>query len=222
MSAARESDAEQLVHVVREADGEPAGALVLLHGRGTDERDLLPVLDVLDPERRLVGLTPGAPLVFGPGQRHWYVVPRVGYPDPDTFHAAYAQLTAFLDGWLAAREIGWERTLVGGFSMGCVMSYATALGPGRPSPAGILAMSGFIPTVAGWEPELDARAGLPVLIAHGARDPIISVQFARAARERLSAAGLAVEYHESQAAHHIDPRTVPALVDWVARTAPRS
>ena len=121
----------------------------------------MPVLDVLDPERRLVGLTPGAPLPGPGGGRWWYHVPRVGFPDPATFHSAYPLLTGFLDGWLAARGIGWERTVIGGFSMGCVMSYATALGPGRPSPAGMLAISGFLPTVDGWEPELDGRAACP-------------------------------------------------------------
>jgi phospholipase/carboxylesterase len=49
----------ELVHRVREPAGEPEGALVLLHGRGVDEGDLYPLLDELDPERRLVGLTPG-------------------------------------------------------------------------------------------------------------------------------------------------------------------
>ncbi|MDQ3850204.1 MAG: phospholipase [Actinomycetota bacterium] len=209
-----------LVHRVREAAGEPAGALVLLHGRGADERDLEPVLGLLDPERRLVGLTPGAPLHLPPGGRHWYVVPRVGHPDPDTFHSSYAELTAFLDRWLAERGIGWERTILGGFSMGCVMSYATGLGPGRPSPSGILALSGFIPTVEGWAPELEARARLPVLIAHGRRDPVISVEFARDARARLERAGLAVDYHEGDGGHQIDPRLVPALAAWMAaRTA---
>ena len=124
---------------------------------------------MLDPERRLVGLTPGAPLPGpgGSGGRWWYMVPRVGYPDPTTFHATYDQLTTFLDGWLQERAIAWERTLIGGFSMGCVMSYATGLGPRRPAPAGILAMSGFIPTVEGWEPELETRPDLPVFITHG-------------------------------------------------------
>ena len=141
---------EPLVHLLRESAGEPAGALVLLHGRGADEHDLVPVLDALDPERRLVGLTPGAPLPGPGGGRWWYQVPRVGYPDPETFHASYARLTGFLDDWLAERGMGWERTIIGGFSMGCVMSYAVGLGPGRPSPAGILALSGFIrPSSAG-------------------------------------------------------------------------
>ncbi|MEA2148909.1 MAG: phospholipase/carboxylesterase [Solirubrobacteraceae bacterium] len=210
---------EPLAHVVREAAGEPQGALVLLHGRGADEHDLQPVLDALDPERRLVGLTPAAPIRPAPpaGGRWWYMVPRVGYPDPATFHATYARLTAFLDGWLAARDIAWSNTVIGGFSMGCVMSYATSLGHGRPSPAGILAMSGFIPTVDGWEPELAARRGLPVFITHGARDPVIPVEFGRDARARLEAAGLAVSYHEHGGGHHLDPRTLPLMTDWLAQ-----
>lgn len=206
---------EPLVHVVRDSAGEPAGALVLLHGRGADEHDLAPVLDALDPDRRLTGLTPGAPLPGPGGGRWWYQVPRVGYPDPATFHATYAQLTSFLDGWLAQRGIGWERTIIGGFSMGCVMSYATALGPRRPSPAGILAMSGFIPTVERWEPELASRGDLPVFITHGTRDPVISVDFARDARTRLQDAGLQVEYHEHDGAHHLDRDTLALMQAWV-------
>ena len=77
---------------------------MLHHGRGADEHDLLGLADVLDPERRLHVVTPRAPLQLPgwPGN-HWYVVPRVGYPDPDTFHAAYRELAELHD------EL-WERT----------------------------------------------------------------------------------------------------------------
>ena len=208
-----------LVHLVRESAGAPEGALILLHGRGADEHDLVSVLDALDPARKLVGLTPGAPLPGprGSGGRWWYMVPRVGYPDPRTFHATYAQLTAFLDGWLEERAIPWRHTVIGGFSMGCVMSYASGLGPGRPSPAGILAMSGFIPTVERWEPELEPRSALPIYITHGARDPVISVDFARNARTLLAGAGLDVQYREHGGGHHLDPHTLPAMAEWVDR-----
>ena len=204
-----------LVHRLRPAAGEPAGALILLHGRGADEYDLLGVLDALDPEQRLVGLTPGAPLPGPGGGRWWYHVPRVGFPDPTTFHATYAQLTAFLDGWLAEQGLGWDQAILGGFSMGCVMSYATGLGPGRPSPAGILAMSGFIPTVDGWEPELESRQDLPVFITHGARDPVISVEFARDARGLLLDAGIDVAYREHDGGHHLEQATVDLMRSWV-------
>lgn len=201
--------------VVREAAGPPEGALVLLHGRGADEHDLQPVLDALDPHRRLTGITVGAPLALPPGGRHWYIVPRVGFPDPPTFAATYAQLTATLDGWLTEHGIGWQRTVIGGFSQGAVMSYAVGLGPGRPSPAGILAMSGFIPTVDGWSADLADRAGLPVLITHGRRDPIMEIGFARRADAALREGGLDVTYLETDAAHHIEPRVVPELQTWV-------
>ena len=63
--------AEDLTVSVREAAGEPEGALVLFHGRGADEHDLVPLFDVLDPERRFVGLTPRGPLSLPPGGAHW-------------------------------------------------------------------------------------------------------------------------------------------------------
>ena len=68
------------------------------------------------------------------------------------------------------------------------MTLALGLGRGRPRPAAIVAFSGFIPDVEGWE--LDADAPFPpIAIGHGTYDPIISVEFARRARERLEAAG---------------------------------
>ena len=207
----------ELVHRLREPAGEPAGALILNHGRGADENDLYGLLDELDPERRLLGVTTGAPLTdIPPGGRHWYLVPRVGYPDPVTFAGSYAALTGFLDGLLAERGIDWSRTVVGGFSMGAVMSYAVGIGQGRPSPAAILAFSGFVPTVEGWRPELDDRAELPVLIHHGRNDPVISVEFARQANELLTAGGLAVDYLETDAGHWLPPEAVAPARDLVA------
>jgi len=206
-----------LVHRLREPAGEPAGALVLNHGRGADENDLYGLLDELDPERRLLGVTTGAPLTnVPPGGRHWYLVPRVGYPDPVTFAGSYAALTGFLDGLLAERGIDWSRTVVGGFSMGAVMSYAVGLGEGRPSPASILALSGFVPTVEGWRPALDERPELPVLIHHGRNDPVISVEFARQARDLLTAGGLAVDYRETDAGHWLPPEAIAPARELVA------
>jgi phospholipase/carboxylesterase len=203
--------------------GDAEGLLVLHHGRGSDERDLLPVAEVLDPERRLHVVTPRAPLQLPgwPGY-HWYVVPRVGYPDPETFLAAYRGLAALHDELWERTGVGPERTVLGGFSMGSVMSYALGLGGDRPGPAGILAFSGFVPTVEGWEPELASRARqaspLRVFIAHGRNDPVMEVGFARRARDLLEAGGLDVEYHESDGAHEIDRAHLAAATSWLAAT----
>jgi phospholipase/carboxylesterase len=200
---------------VRPAAGEPEGALILVHGRGADENDLYPLLDIFDPQRRLVGMTPGGPLSFPPGGRHWYALGGVGTPEPQTFAATFADLTKLLDEQLAEHGAGWDRTVLGGFSQGAVMSYAVGLGAGRPLPAGILAMSGFMPAVDGWELRPDGLQGYPVAIAHGTMDPVISVDFGRAARDRLATAGADVLYRESPMPHTIDPRVIPDLQAWV-------
>ena len=205
-----------LIFQERPAADDAAGLLVLHHGRGANERDLLGLGEMLDPGRRWHLVTPRAPLDIGGGY-HWYVVPRVGYPDPETFHAAFAKLAEFHDELWERTGIAPEHTVFGGFSMGSVMSYSMGLAGDRPKPAGILAFSGFIPTVDGWQPDLPSRTDLPVFIAHGRRDPIMYVDFARRARGLLEAAGLPVEYHESDAGHEIDPSHLRAATDWVAR-----
>jgi phospholipase/carboxylesterase len=195
------------------------GLLVLHHGRGADEFDLLPLGDALDPERRLHVVTPRAPLELpGLPGRHWYVVPRVGFPDPETFFAAQRGLAELHDELCARTGLGPERTVLGGFSMGAVMSYATGLDGSRPRPAGILAFSGFVPTVEGWSPDLAGRAGLPVLISHGRADPVIEIGFGEQARDLLGDGGLDVRYQEHVGGHAIHPDHVAAAQGWLRTT----
>src|SRR5262245_39749118 len=185
--------------------GSPTAAVILTHGRGADSNDLEPLLDILDPDRRLLSIFPRGPLSLPPGGRHWYIVREIGFPDADTFLPTYAELAEQLDGVLAEQGLGWDRTVLGGFSQGAVMSYALGLGAGRPRPAAILAFSGFIPSVDGYELDLGARAGLPAGIAHGSLDPIIGVEFGRRARVALETAGLVVSYREDPVGHTISP-----------------
>jgi phospholipase/carboxylesterase len=205
----------------RPATGDPEGLLILHHGRGADEHDLFGLADLFDPRRRLHVVTPRAPLQAPglPGYR-WYHVTRVGYPDPATFADSYRQLAELHDHLATTTGVPPERTILGGFSMGTVMSYALGLGADRPAPAGILAFSGFIPTVESWKPSTADRTDLTVFIAHGRRDTVIDVSFGRNAKDFLTSAGISVEYHESESAHHIDPRTLPEASEFVTRAVP--
>ena len=188
---------------------------MLLHGRGADENDLYPLLDLLDPERRLLGVTPRGPLRLPPGGAHWYAVQEIGYPDPATFSATYARASAWLDALQAETGIPPGRTVLGGFSQGAVMTHALGLGQGRPRPAALVALSGFVPTVPGFELDLEPPLP-PVAIGHGALDPVISVEWGRRARDLLEEAGADVLYHESPLlGHGIDPRFLESLVPWL-------
>jgi phospholipase/carboxylesterase len=194
----------------RPAEGDPQGTLVLLHGRGADEHDLFPLLDALDPERRLLGLTPRGPLSLPPGGAHWYQLAGIPTPDPDTFWASFELLSAKLD------EL--PRPLVlGGFSQGTVMSWALGLGRGPAKrPAAIVALSGFMPRVEGLALDLSELDGYPVAIAHGSLDPVIPVDFSREARTVMEEAGADILYREAPLPHTIDPHILPELRDLVA------
>ena len=201
----------------RPAQGEPEGALVLLHGRGADEHDLFPLLDLFDPDRRLLGITPRGPLSLPPGGAHWYRLGGIPTPDPETFHATLAQLAELLD----ALPVPIERVVLGGFSQGAVMAYALGLGQGRPRPAALLAMSGFVPRVPGFTLDLTELDGYRVAISHGSLDPVIPVGFGREADGLLEDAGAEVLWRETPVPHTIDPAIIPELAAFVRRATSR-
>ena len=202
---------------VRPPAGDPAGALVLFHGRGADEHDLYPLLDFLDPERRLLGVTPRGPLALPPGGAHWYAFMEVGYPEPETFWETVREVGAWLDGFLLEHELSYDRTILGGFSQGAVMTHALSLGAGRPRPAASIALSGFISSVFGFEVDLEEIP--PFAIGHGTYDPIISVEFSRQARALLEEHDASVLYGEYPLPHAIDPSFLAEIRAWLARVA---
>jgi phospholipase/carboxylesterase len=195
----------------RPAADEPEGSLVLLHGRGADENDLYPLLDVLDPERRLHGVTPRAPHALPPGGAHWYRLGGIPTPDPITFWPSFEALAELLDGLP-------QPLILGGFSQGTAMTWALALGRGPAKrPLAAIALSGFMPNVEGLDLDVTGLDGWPVAIAHGTLDPVIPVDWGRAARDLMLVSGADVAYHESPLlGHSIDPQIIPALRGFVA------
>ncbi|MBJ7347163.1 MAG: hypothetical protein JHC87_01180 [Thermoleophilaceae bacterium] len=213
----------ELSYVERRPAGVGECLLILHHGRGSDELDLMGLADVLDPAGRMHIVSPRAPLQLpgSPGY-HWYTVPRVGHPDPETFQAAFVALSALHDQLWLETGFGPQQTVLGGFSMGAVLSYSMGLASARPTVAGILAFSGFIPTVSGWEADLGAHAGTRVFISHGRNDPILPVDLARQADARLFASQFDVTYVETDAVHNIDFEQVTAAAAWLGESLPTS
>ena len=200
-----------LTALERPAAGEPEGTLVLLHGRGADEHDLYPLLDALDPERRLHGMTPRALHALPPGGAHWYRLGGIPTPDPATFWPSFEALAELLD---AQRP----PLILGGFSQGTAMTWALSLGRGAAKrPQAVIALSGFMPNVDGLDLDVSELDGWPAMIAHGALDNVIPVDWSRAARELMVASDADVAYHESPLlGHSIDPQIIPLLRGVVA------
>lgn len=207
----------ELTYAERPAKGEADGLLIVHHGRGADERELFGLAEALDRVHRLHVVLPRAPLaITDGGGYHWFGVREVGFPEPQSFQEGYAAICHFHDETWARTGIDAERTVLGGFSMGAAISYATGLGAGRPRPAGILAFSGVFPTVEGFEPEWGSRQALPVLITHGRTDQSLKLELAHRARTLLEEAGLQVTYQESAGGHEVDDRAVGKGIQWLA------
>jgi phospholipase/carboxylesterase len=164
----------------------------------------------------LLGVTLRGPLSLPPGGAHWYEVREIGYPDPDTFLRTRDLVTRWLEAFADESGVPPERTVLGGFSQGAVMTYALGLGEGRPRPAALVCLSGFVPAVPGFSLDLD-RPLPPVAIGHGSFDPVIAVEWSRRAQATLTAAGADVLYREAPLPHTIDPGFLRELRPWLRR-----
>lgn len=182
----------------------PHPAVLLFHGRGADEEDLLPLAAELDPRYRYVSAR--APLDAGFGGYKWYDSERIGQPDPGTFGESL-RLAGELAGRLAAEA---PLVVVCGFSQGAVM--ALGLLAGDQQVAAAAALSGFL--APGMEPS--SLAGRPVFVGHGRLDPVIPIAFGQQARDGLDAAGAQVTYREYPMAHAISQQEVLDLRAWLA------
>lgn len=221
---------------VRITDGDDGGPLVvLLHGFGAPGDDLVPLADALDVPPGTRFAFPEAPLelppAFGMGNsRAWWmidfgkreqVMSGGGLPDlsrevPEALPGARALVIAMLEA--LQQDVGAppERTVLGGFSQGAMLSCDVALHTERPF-AGLLLLSGNLLAEAEWGPRMAARAGLPVFQSHGSEDPLLPYVGAKRLHDALVAAGLAAELVSFRGGHEIPPDVVDGTERFLRR-----
>ena len=190
----------------------PHPAIILLHGRGSDEEDLLGLAPELD-ERFLI-LSARAPVQFPYGGYTWFDMESDGSRDEKGFHSSLAALSRFVDDACAGYPIDASLLFLYGFSMGTIMSYALA-GTRPGTFRGVVANSGFVPE----DPSIPYRWGeaqrTEFFITHGTEDPVIPVVRARRARELLSGSGAKFIYREYPAPHSIDGAALRDAAAWL-------
>jgi phospholipase/carboxylesterase len=209
-----------LVHLRRAPQAASAGKpplLLLLHGVGSNERDLLSFACALDP--RFLVLSLRAPLERGPDSFAWFNVQFLpqGYAiEPEQLRESRDRILAFIDEAVRAYGADAARVYLLGFSQGAIMSLTTLLS--SPSAlAGIAALNGRIPPeVIPWIAPQAELAGVPALVIHGTRDSVIPIDYARRAREVLEALPVDLTYLEYPLPHTIGERTLAATVAWLS------
>ena len=198
--------------------GAPSQTLVLLHGYGADEHDLLSLGHHLDPGFRVVSLA--APLALPWGGRAWYQLTQNGSSfgwDPAEVLQATALATAEIDA--IGRETGAPPLLLG-FSQGAGIALMVALR--KPAAVrGVMALSAVPPDRGGAVPsaggEDAATMGLPIFLGHGTRDPLLPIAAAHHSRALLEEAGCDVTFREYSMAHEISEAELSDVKTFLAR-----
>ena len=186
----------------RRADSEPMPMVILIHGRGADMNDLADLAPMFDSGSGCRFVFPNAPKPFEP-----YAGMSFGWtwfdgwpPVHESVVESRAQMLRFIGEITEKYPTPEGKLIVAGFSQGALMALDSGLRTQKKL-AGIIAMSGGL-----YEQELidlTVHKSLPVLIAHGAQDDVVPVNYARRARAVLENAGLDVEYHEYPMSHQV-------------------
>ena len=188
--------------------------LVLLHGYGADEHDLLPVAHELDPRLRAVSLQ--APISLGGRARAWFNLamgPRgLSYDAGEVREGVSAAVEAVE---AIARET--PRPILLGFSQGAGMALSVALR--RPDlVSAVLSFSGVLRALddADLAPAASLR-GFPVFAAHGTQDPVVPIALGRGIRAELLRHEMALEWHEYPMGHMVLPQELDDARTWISR-----
>ncbi len=198
---------------VEKGQGEADRLFLLVHGLGADENDLAALVGHLDPGGRFVTVLPRAPEQYGPGYR-WYEFGGEGI-DADSFATALDALDATVEAACEEHGLRREEAIFAGFSQGASLVLTLGLRrDGAPHPAGIYAMSGFLPDVAGVELDWDAELP-PVLVQHGSQDPMLPVSLGRGVAETLADRGVPVVYGEYPMGHQVALESIQQGAGWL-------
>lgn len=194
---------------------EPHPLLLLLHGYGANELDLLPLADELDGRYFVVSVR--APLSAGPGYA-WYPLAQSAagdlIPDLATLRISLETLRQFVGALLQTYPIDAKRGFTLGFSQGAVMAGGLLLTAPN-IPRGTVMLSGYLPLDAVTPAAPDDLRGKAVFVGHGRFDQVIPIAAGRASRDYLEKVGADLTYHEYPIAHFIGPEELADVEAWL-------
>jgi len=185
--------------------------LVLLHGRGADEHDLIPVTHYLDGRFYLISVR--APFRFPYGGFTWFALDD-DQPNDDQFADSFQRLEAFIDDAVSHYDIADGPIYLFGFSMGAMMALAyTMRHPDKVR--AVAAHSGYLPSEGKISYQWGDISSVSMYLAHGAQDPIIPVQKARATQGLLKPTGARLTYKEYPIQHTISEDSIADIDAWM-------
>ena len=204
----------------------PGASLIVLHGLGADGHDFVPIAQELDlaavgGARFIFPHAPMRPVTMNGGyvMRAWYDIagtPQARNEDEAGLRASQALIEALIR-QERERGVPASRIVLMGFSQGCAMTLLAGLRHGERL-AGLVGLSGYLPLAERTAAERSAaNADVPIFLAHGRDDPMISIDRALASRDALQTLGYAVEWHDYAMPHSVCMDEIDDLNRWLLR-----
>ena len=217
MDTQRSFSLPHISHPARQPEPGPSPCLLLLHGFGANEQDLLGLAPYLDPRFSII--SPRAPINLGWGSFAWYMIQPLAdgsfhYDREEALNSMYL-IDKFIDEIIEAYNLDPTRIFLAGFSQGAIQSCALLMtNPAKL--AGIVAMSGR------WPEPVDSilvsnerLSGKPVLAVHGVQDEVIDIGFGRELKKKFEALPVDFTYQEFAMGHTISPESLQLVQTWL-------
>jgi len=212
--------------VEAETGPQPASSVIVLHGLGADGHDFEPIARELDLQaigavRFVFPHAPVRPVTINGGyrMRAWYDLlgtEAAGRQDEAGLRASAALVERLLERE-KQRGIPASRIVLAGFSQGCAMALMVGLRHGERL-AGIAGLSGYLPLAHATDAERSpANRQVPVFLAHGTADDIVTAERGRQSRDFLRGLGYDIEWHEYPMGHSVCMEEVADLQAWLLR-----
>ncbi len=209
-----------LVHVVQypesyEKDSDATyPTLLALHGRGSNEHDLIGLASYLP--RDLLWISPRGPFPLGPDSYEWFQLVQIGKPEPDRLADAVNTLDRFINEIIESYPVDKDQLYLLGFSQGTVVSLSYAVTYAQKI-AGVIAQSGYLPHESGLQFDGAGVKHKPFVLTHGIHDPMLPVDWARRSRDTLQKLGADVEYYEFNMGHNVTAESLDVIAAWLEK-----
>lgn len=196
----------------RTANRQKPPLMVLLHGRGADEHDLIPVTHYLDGRFYLISVR--APFRFPNGGNTWFDIREDHTLNDEQFGESFQKLETFIEEAVAHYDVAPGPIYMFGFSMGAMMALAyTMMHPHMVR--AVAAHSGYLPVEGKIHYRWGDISNVSMFIAHGEHDPIIPVKRARATKDMLTPTGAKLLYKEYPIQHQVSQESIADIDTWL-------
>jgi len=190
--------------------------LILLHGVGSNEQDLMGLAPELDP--RFLIVSARAPITLGPGSFAWFHVqfaPTGFLINPAEAEESRKKVLQFVDEVVREYKADPKQVYLMGFSQGCIISLYAALTEPEKF-AGVVGMSGrLLPDAVPNLASPDRLKHLQIIVVHGTEDQVIPIEYGRAIRDQLTPLPIKFGYKEYRMAHHVSQASMADISAWL-------